>query len=754
MTDPQSSKQGRRTLLAEVNATGTAYEVPVATGWAQEAATSNEGAEAGIDFTRYLDALRKRCWLAVIIALPVSALAAGAIWKYLPKAYTTASVLQLASTERQLIFQTADSSSPVSNAFDMYKRTQKQLLRSRFVIVHALRDDKLKTLSVLKDEPDPVAWLEKKLIVNFPDDAEVLSISLTAETPDGLDLILNSVVDSYFHEVVYVERQRKQDRLNNLELAYNRFETEWRTKQTELTVFTERAGAVQPADLSLKQRKAIEKYSSIRQKLQSVQIELMELDVAGDEAAHEGEPESEALAQYLDRVLRSDSEWAQLRADREQAQGLIRSTKQAVKKKDVLASQLEPLQRRINELDRKLDARKEALRRELVNHYRQSNLNLKATHRRNVELLKAQEQRLESEAQALEASIGDSKSSTDVELMRIKAAGLQDVVSKLAAEIERTKVELRADSLEEDSPRVKVLSRALPAVNADAKSRLTKAAGAGLLGLLLPMLILVWLEARVDHIDSAGELGRALGLSVIGHVPLIPRKVMRRLSHSSKKHRQWRMRLSESVDAIAAVLLLEKKTRNMRVIMVSSATAGEGKTTLSANLATSMASAGFRTCLVDFDLRRPALHRVFDLAFTPGVYDVLRNPDEFASVIQETQIPNLSFLPAGMCATKGLSELTAPAMESLFIRLRSSFDFVVIDGSPILPVVDTRVIAQHVDAMILSVLRDVSRMRQIRKACEVLDSFSVPICGVVVTGSRGEAYPRSYYESMSLPEAG
>jgi Mrp family chromosome partitioning ATPase len=129
------------------------------------------------------------------------------------------------------------------------------------------------------------------------------------------------------------------------------------------------------------------------------------------------------------------------------------------------------------------------------------------------------------------------------------------------------------------------------------------------------------------------------------------------------------------------------------------------------------------------------------------VTELLGDPGEFDSVVQATQIPNLMFLAAGRWCASGLSRLAANDLKCLFDRLRSEFDFVVVDGSPILPVVDTRLIAQHVDTVVLSVLRDISCIPQLRAACQLLEFFNVPILGVVVTGSRGDAY-HSHYEQL------
>lgn len=721
--------------------------------WPRQGNGGERDGASGFDVTRFLHALQKRWLLALIVGLPFSVAAGALTWRYLPKTYTSTAVLRLAAAERTLVFETADAGRAATNTFELYKRTQRQLIRSRFVITPALRNETVANVPALQLQPDPVAWLEEKIAVAFPDEAEIMTVSLTATIPEGLDTIINSLINSYFEEVVLEERKRKQERLNDLEIAHQRFEADLRTKRAQLKQLVETVGGGDPGNMSLDQQNALQQYSAIRQQLQKVQFELIENELVftHDSAADVGDNLDE-LAPQLVQVVESDPEAGRLKAEREQIQGLIQSIRQLVKE-DAAAPRLAELNQRLKSVDRKLTERKQLLRRQVEDYYRQSTAAMRESARRKISLLQAQKQRLEAELQSLESSVRLPKSSTDIEMIRIDVAGLQDVVSRLVAEIERTKVELQPDS-KESSKRVTLLSSALPAVNADAKSRMTKAAGASLMGFLVPFLLLVWWESQKDHIHSGTDLANALGLSLIGNVPLVPRRIMRRLSQQTEKSRQWRTRLSESVDAIAAVVLRERKVHNLRVVMVTSATAGEGKTTLAANLATSLASAGYRTILVDFDLRRPTLHRVFDLSLKPGVYDVLRHPADFSAALQETQIPRLTFLSAGSCNTRGFSGLTNHAMGALFNQLRSGFDFVLIDGSPVLPIVDARLTAQHVDGVIVSVLRDVSRVRQVQKACEILTSFSVPICGVVVTGSKGDAYPHSYYDLQATAEAG
>jgi capsular exopolysaccharide synthesis family protein len=310
------------------------------------------------------------------------------------------------------------------------------------------------------------------------------------------------------------------------------------------------------------------------------------------------------------------------------------------------------------------------------------------------------------------------------------------------------------DQQRQDSKdRIQRVRPAAQARQAESKTRLVTTIGAAGASFFLPFVLFVMLDASKNRISTGAEVTQAVGLSVIGAVPILPKRVMRRLGGATENDKYWRTLLSESVDSIAAVLLRGTQPGASRVIMVSSANAGEGKTTLAAHLAVSLASAGRRPVLVDFDLRRPALHRVFGLSLHPGVNEILRDGHDIESALQPTQVPNLMMLSAGRWSKTGLAGLVAADLKALFTSLRSQFDFVVVDACPILPVVDTRVIGQHVDAVLLSVLRDVSRAPKLRAACDLLDLFGIPVLGVVVTGSSEELYKDNRYEPLSEAQA-
>src|SRR5690606_28470846 len=171
---------------------------------------------------------------------------------------------------------------------------------------------------------------------------------------------------------------------------------------------------------------------------------------------------------------------------------------------------------------------------------------------------------------------------------------------------------------------------------------------------------------------------------------------------------------------------------------------GEGKSTLSRNLAVSIAAAGLRTLLVDFDLRRPSVHNLFGLEASPGIGELLLQTATLEEAAQPTEIENLRVLAAGRTDRRISREAAVGRLPELFVQLRDEFDFVIVDAAPVLPTADTRILAQYCDGVVLSVLRDVSQTDKLASTCRILNDVGVPVLGAVVAGCSEDAY---YYYS-------
>jgi capsular exopolysaccharide synthesis family protein len=224
----------------------------------------------------------------------------------------------------------------------------------------------------------------------------------------------------------------------------------------------------------------------------------------------------------------------------------------------------------------------------------------------------------------------------------------------------------------------------------------------------------------------------------------------------NSRDRFWRNVLTESIDATRTMVLHSARQDGLRVLMVTSATVGEGKTMLASHLAVSLARTGLRTLLIDSDLRRPSVHRIFNMPLGPGLAELLRGELAPAAAVQTGPVPGLWALAAGRPDAQALLALARGALVPTLQQLRAQFDFIVMDSAPVLPVNDSQMIGQCADSVVLAVREEVSRVSAVRAACERLTHLHIPILGAVVNGARMPAYyTASYYteEPMGKPAA-
>jgi capsular exopolysaccharide synthesis family protein len=213
--------------------------------------------------------------------------------------------------------------------------------------------------------------------------------------------------------------------------------------------------------------------------------------------------------------------------------------------------------------------------------------------------------------------------------------------------------------------------------------------------------------------------------------------------------------LRNSVDGIRVMLLHEAEARaSGSLLMVTSAVAREGKTTLACHLALSLARSGRKTLLVDCDFRRPRLDKVFDLPPEGGLSDIFSNGGAVPSqVIRACPVPGLSILPAGKVSHRIDQGQFMEGVKGLLDQLRGQYDFIVVDSCPVLPVADALWLGRWMDAVLLSVRPEMSQVPQVYQACERLAALNIPVLGAVVNGVRMTRRNYYEYEYASEPDA-
>ncbi|MCH2126097.1 MAG: polysaccharide biosynthesis tyrosine autokinase [Pirellulaceae bacterium] len=284
---------------------------------------------------------------------------------------------------------------------------------------------------------------------------------------------------------------------------------------------------------------------------------------------------------------------------------------------------------------------------------------------------------------------------------------------------------------------------------------------AGLLGTLAGLGLAYVVDSADRRFRNPREIRNDFRLPVIGHIPVIPRSktMIQQVANDSKfatldislrTVHQPRGRIAEAYRLVRTALYFSSTDKESQVIQVTSPSPGDGKSTLAANIAVSIANSGKSVLLVDADFRRPRVDRLFGVENALGINNVLEGHAELADVTQSSGISNLFLLSAGPRPENPSEILTSNQFQELLDVLREQYDFVIVDTPPILAVTDPMVVAPRVDGVIL-VLRLAKNTRSLgHRAIEALDAVGANILGVVVNGvSNSPSYGAGRYDYTS-----
>lgn len=271
----------------------------------------------------------------------------------------------------------------------------------------------------------------------------------------------------------------------------------------------------------------------------------------------------------------------------------------------------------------------------------------------------------------------------------------------------------------------------------------------GILGCLLGVGVGYLLEQGKGTFSSPMDITRTLELPILGQVPAIEARRVKRSNQLASVPQtiitahQPSSSISESFRAIRTSLYFSGEGKDSQVIQVTSPTPGDGKSTLISNLAVSIAKSGKRVLLIDADLRRPTLHRIFGVDNNVGLVSYLA--DGAADKIEPipTLITGLSILPSGPSVSNPSELLSTARLAELIASLRESYDFVLIDTPPILAVTDPLTVAARVDGVIMAIRIANGIQFSSKRAKEALDRVGANVLGIVVNGfSPNSAFAR------------
>lgn len=202
--------------------------------------------------------------------------------------------------------------------------------------------------------------------------------------------------------------------------------------------------------------------------------------------------------------------------------------------------------------------------------------------------------------------------------------------------------------------------------------------------------------------------------------------------------------VAEAYRTLRTNVMAKKKPGPLSMVITSSG-ASEGKSTTLANLAITIAQMKSKVCLVDFDLRRPMVHNVFELDRNNGASDYLSDDSvSIDSVIKSSAVENLSIITSGAIPPNPSELIASNRTDQMIKELKERFDFVLFDMPPVIAVTDSMIMAKKVDMLILVIRVNNTEKAVVQRTKSMLENININISGIVVNGIVHEKYYRGY----------
>ncbi len=562
---------------------------------------------------------------------------------------------------------------------------------------------------------DASMLLGSDLITQTADDGNFLRVALTGTDPHRIASTLNAVTDQFVALAAELKTRKVVDLMGVLE------------KQVEYA-----------ADNVAKTESALENYRT-RTITQPSETPI----VSGLQAT-----QNPVLSNYFERKLQSEA----MREDREALEAVLRRAQGGDFSVDafqtVASVQAAPdLKLALAEVS-SAEAELRALRFRYTDQHKPVQDLTARVNQLKSEIVPQYATALISQLRAQEREINQSIATRTRELQAIPTRTItEQKLTRDAMSAERLYLELQSRYEEamlaaaSAQPDVRVLSEAVPPTQ-PAKNEAVRLI---LMGFLASLGAAVALAILLDQLDKRfrypEQITNELGLAILGAVPTINKtKVNERDPEEAAQiieaFRTIRLNLAHSYGAAGPVLLT-----------ISSPSPGDGKSLIASNLALSFAEAGYATVLVDGDIRRGELHRMFNLSRRPGLMDCLTGDAALEEVLQPTTHQGLTVVPCGSRRHQGPELLGSAAMQALMAQLKARFQVVLVDSPPLSAGIDPFVLSAATGNMMI-VLRSGETDRTLaEEKLKLMDRLPVRVLGAVINSTTaGGAY--RYYHSV------
>ena len=572
-------------------------------------------------------------------------------------------------------------------------------------------DNSEQTISASEDKADKLDRAADQLIksLDISQDSYIISVSATAQEPTKAQRLASTIANDYLAS----QREARQEALGHV--------AAW--LKGHIDILQSRVLDTEASIEKLKVESGVGDSESDKVTDQQIRDLNTQLGIAREQA-----DEKRARFEQARHVLESDGDPSAIPGVQPTLQdpsGQISTLAELLRKRMELNWSLADLQKKFGErnpqvlsaraglalVDKQIDAQREPILANMKNDY---------------DITAQRAQMLEAALQRLTTNL---HSETSIKLQQLRHAvdsDRKDYESYLA------QYNNIAEQREMQSASARIVSPAsLPRSPSSNRVKFyALGGGAGLGGGLLLAFLLEYFKPGVK---TSSEIEQFFGLPVVGFVPLVSQRKTRGASYYQSLDTVVNQPLSQLSEAVRSMRVqLQLSSASSKVILITSALPGEGKSTAAMLLAASCASSGKKTILLDCDLRLRSTSEALRGAHRPGLSEFLCGTAKLTDVITQDPVTKTNLIPAGSTRPNAADLLMSQGMLDLIAVLRSGFDYVIIDTPPLLPVVDALVLATVADKILVVVEWCRTPRATINEAFRVLGPEAHRIAGVVL----------------------
>jgi succinoglycan biosynthesis transport protein ExoP len=679
-------------------------------------------------------ALRRRWALACGVGLLLGALGAALTWVLLPPRYTAQATLYVSAQASRGLFTSQEG----TEDFGAYQRTQAVVVKSRAVLAAALRQPGVAERQQISEQSQPLRWLTENLKVEAKQAPEILHVSLTGEHAEDLPEILNSVLQAYIQELAAKERLKHPVRVEQLQENYRRLEDALRRKRTLLRDLETSLGVDPPQLLALRYQSALTQLAAVEKEAMQTKIALKgaQLELAFWKQREKDPAAQLETDQNLEQLLAKEPGYQALVMRKMQLEEEV-SRVQGLAAPGVRDRMMQTQQKELEAANRELSARRQTLQPLLAAQQRSKLEARTSVLEAQNEAMAAELKRQDQEVKRLAGAIrSPDRATADLESLRDEVNQAEQLLKKVGEQRDMMKVEPPLPL------RVSVLESAAVPQTMDVRRH---AKTSGLVGLVLcscAVLGICFLEHRQRRVHAGEDVLHGLGMNLLGSLPTEPRlagKTRRALRNQTNDNAL----LTVSMDFVREQLLKNTTPDSLRTLMITSALHDEGKSRLATQLAASLARTSCKVLLLDADMSHPTLQQQFKLPGSGGFAELLRGEIGFDEVEYRAPMHGLWLMPLGQWSDATSTVLAGERGQLLLELLRGRFDFVIVNGAPVLTTSDVLLLGRQADGVIFSIQCEVSQIPLVQDAHQRLGSLGIPVLGAVVSGVRSTTRPTS-----------